>query len=403
MTEDKTKPLTGVVVLDLTSVVMGPYATQIMADLGATIFKIEGPGGDTTRHVGPGSEVGRSGTYLNLNRNKYGIGLDLKKPQAIAAVKQMAAKANVFMHSMRSDAIARLGLSYADLVEHNPGLIYVNGWGFGRSGPYEHKPSLDDIIQAATGIVGLTEEATGVANYVPTVLADKVSGLTILYAVLAALYAQKGTGRGVEIEVPMFESIASFLLCEHASGSIFNPARGRPVYTKSVSRMHHPFDTLDGRISVVLYTDKHWESFGRLVGVNDLLSRPSYATMSIRQEKIAEVYSFVATHLKTRRTEEWLIDFDAAGIPAMPVKRIDDLYDDPHLSAVSFFQDCERSNDGARRYPGTPVLFDGSRPAVRFEAPDLGEHNAFALTQLGISPDVIDELIACGALIGVAR
>jgi crotonobetainyl-CoA:carnitine CoA-transferase CaiB-like acyl-CoA transferase len=394
---DPAKPLAGVKILDLTSVVMGPYATQIMADLGATVFKIEGPEGDTTRRIGAGSEVGLGGTFLNLNRNKLGVGLDLKRPEARTALKRMLKSVDIFVHSMRAKAISRLGLSYADVADINPELIYVNGWGFGKAGPYEHKSSLDDVIQAASGMVGLVEEATGAANYVPTVLADKISGLTMLYAMLAALHGRQHTGKGVEVEVPMFESVASFLLCEHASDAVFDPPRGRPVYRKSVSRNHRPFGTLDGRISVVLFSDKQWKNFGKLVGVDDLLSRPSFATLSQRAKNPDEVYSFVAEQLRLRTTEQWQEALDEVGIPVMPIQTLDNLYQDDHLSSVGFFQPV--NHDGMRaRYPSTPVLFGGRRPQVITRAPALGQDNETALSRLGFDSDEIAALIESGAV-----
>lgn len=382
-------PLSGLVVLDLTAVVLGPLCTQIMADLGATVIKVEGPEGDSTRQIGPMPEKGMGGAFFNLNRGKKGICLDLKRPAARDALLRMIPKVDVFVHSMRPQAIRRLQLDFESLRDINPQLIHCSAWGFGQDGPYGSKAAYDDIIQAASGLVALTEISTGTANYTPTVIADKVAGLTLLYSCLAALNHRHRTGQGMEVEVPMFEVMANFMLAEHISGAIFSPPKGPPVYARQVSRSRRPFATRDGRISVIVYTDKQWAAFGRLVGVNDLLARPGFSSLTERTANIDTVYEFLGQHLKQRDTAAWMTTLDEAGIPAMPVNSTADLYEDPHLKSVGMFQDAEDPDFGTLRYPRQPTRFNGKMPDVRHRAPRLGENTEELLASFGLTREEI--------------
>ena len=240
-------PLAGVRVLDLTSVLMGPYATQIFADLGADVIKVEDPRGDTTRFLPPGPEPGRGAMFINLNRGKRSLALDLKQPAARAALLRLVKNTDVFLHSMRAGAINRLGLDYASVREANPDIIYANLYGFGRAGSYRDYPAYDDIVQAAAGLADLQSRLNGgEPAYLATVVADKVAGLTAAYAICAALYAREKGAGGQEIEVPMFETLVSFVCAEHLSGSLFDPPIGPPEYPRVVSAERRPYRTADG-------------------------------------------------------------------------------------------------------------------------------------------------------------
>src|SRR6478752_9617512 len=258
---DKTGPLVGVRVIDLTAMVMGPYCTQIMADMGADVIKVEPPAGDNTRYISVGPAPFMSGVYINVNRGKRAVVLDLTTDAGRTALRALIATADVFIHSMRSKAIAKLGFGYDDVAEINPSIVYTNCYGYGRRGPYRDLPAYDDTIQAECGIPAVQEQLTGEANYVGTIMADKVAGLTALYATMMALFHRERTGQGQEVEVPMFETMAAFMLVEHANGALFSPPLGPAAYPRAVTPNRRPYRTRDGYISALVYNDKQWTAF----------------------------------------------------------------------------------------------------------------------------------------------
>lgn len=393
-------PLAGVKVLDLTSVLMGPYATQIFADLGADVIKVEGPTGDTTRALPPGHDATRGGMFLNVNRGKRSLALDLKQPSARAALLKLAEGADVFIHSMRAQAIGRLGLDYAALRTANPKIIYANMYGFARSGPYRDYPAYDDIVQAASGLVDLQKRLSGgEPAYVATVLADKVSGLTGAYAVMAALYAREKTGAGQEIEIPMFETLVSFTMIEHLCGSLFQPPLGPPEYPRVTSESRRPYRTRDGHIGVMIYNDKHWRAFFAALGDPEWSRDPMFATMRSRTENIGAVLGRLADVMLTKTTAEWEALFREAEIPAMAIASTQDLLSDPHLVATGFW--TERETDaGALRFPGIPTGFMGTPGAIGDPGPALGADSLSILAEAGLGEAEIAAMQASGAVIG---
>jgi crotonobetainyl-CoA:carnitine CoA-transferase CaiB-like acyl-CoA transferase len=393
-------PLAGVKVLDLTSVLMGPYATQIFADLGADVIKVEGPSGDTTRALPPGHDATRGGMFLNVNRGKRSLALDLKQPSARAALLKLAEGADVFIHSMRAQAIGRLGLDYAALRTANPKIIYANMYGFARSGPYRDYPAYDDIVQAASGLVDLQKRLSGgEPAYVATVLADKVSGLTGAYAVMAALYAREKTGHGQEIEIPMFETLVSFTMIEHLCGSLFQPPLGPPEYPRVTSESRRPYRTRDGHIGVMIYNDKHWRAFFAALGDPEWSRDPMFATMRSRTENIGAVLGRLADVMLTKTTAEWEALFREAEIPAMAIASTQDLLSDPHLVATGFW--TERETDvGALRFPGIPTGFMGTPGAIGDPGPALGADSLSILAEAGLGEAEIAAMQASGAVIG---
>nr|WP_314075414.1 CoA transferase [uncultured Roseococcus sp.] len=275
--------LAGLRVLDLTAVLMGPFCTQILADHGAEVIKVEGPEGDTTRQLPVSRAPGMGAMFFNLNRGKRGISLDLKRPEGRAALLRLAESADVFIHAMRADAMTRLGLTYADLRAVNPRIIYANMYGFSRRGPYAAWPAYDDTIQAMSGMAALQGRMNGAPAYSATLVADKVSGLTALYAVLMALLHRNRTGEGQEIEVGMFETMANFVLTDHVNGALFDPPEGEPVYPRAASPHRRPYRTKDGWIAVLIYNDKHWRAFVELTGQPEWARDPRFSTLKIAQ------------------------------------------------------------------------------------------------------------------------
>jgi crotonobetainyl-CoA:carnitine CoA-transferase CaiB-like acyl-CoA transferase len=365
-------PLSGVRVVDLTAMVMGPYATQIMADNGADIIKVESPQGDDMRYVSAGPERGLSGVFVNTNRGKRSIMLDLRSDEGKAALRKLIETADVFVHSMRSKAIARLGFDYACVAAIKPDIIYVNGYGYGRRGPYADKPAYDDTIQAECGLPSVQEMINGEPGFVGTVMADKISGLHVLYATLMAMYHRAVTGQGQEVEVPMFESMASFMLAEHANGALFTPPAGPAYYPRVVSRRRKPYRTKDGYLAALVYNDKHWASF--MNAVRPDWADPKFDHLEARAAEIDYIYGKLADTFAGRTTAEWIALLDENHIPAAPLRTIADLMHNEHLEAVGFFETVD-SDCGPLRLPGNPVWFSKTPGAVQGPAPRLGAHN----------------------------
>ncbi|MBB4632409.1 CaiB/BaiF CoA transferase family protein [Sphingosinicella soli] len=392
-------PLQGVRILDLTSVLMGPYATQIFADLGADVIKIEGPAGDTTRYLPPGHDPARGGMFLNVNRGKRSLALDLKQPAAREVLLKLAANADVFVHSMRAQAIGRLGLDYKALRAANPRIVYANLYGFGRNGPYRDYPAYDDIVQAASGLVDLQARlSNGVPTYLSTVVADKVAGLTGTYAIIAALFARERTGLGQEIEVPMFETLVSFAMVEHLCGSIFEPPLGPPEYVRATSESRRPYRTSDGYIGVMIYNDKHWRAFFDVLGNPDWSRDPMFASMRSRTENITTVLAKLATVIEGRTTDEWLDLLRKAEIPATQIATLTDLLHDPHLMETGFWEERD-TQDGKLRFPGIPTHFSETPGAIGDAGPALGADSRDVLTEGGFTDAEIEALMESGAAI----
>ncbi|MGB7406057.1 MAG: CoA transferase [Pacificimonas sp.] len=392
-------PLAGIRVLDLTSVLMGPYATQIMGDLGADVIKVEGPTGDTTRHLPPGPEDGRGAMFMNVNRGKRSLALDLKQEVARAALLKLAETADVFVHSMRPGAIRRLGLDYAALKAANPDIIYANLWGFGQKGPLADKPAYDDIVQARAGIAELQgRQSGGGPRYLAHVVADKVTGITAVYAIIAALFGRERTGKGQEVEVPMFETLTSFTMVEHLTGALFDPPMGPTGYVRLLSPDRRPYRTKDGHIAVMVYTDRQWASFFDAVGNPDWSTKPCFASLSSRTKNIDEVLGHLAETLLTRTTAEWLALFETAQLPSGPVSSVDDLFEDEHLKAVGYWHEQD-TPDGRIRAPGVPTGFSETPGAVGEPGPRLGDHGSDILRAAGMDNAEIAALVKSGALI----
>jgi len=372
-------PLAGVTVIDLTAMVMGPYCTQIMADMGADVIKVEPPGGDNTRYVSEGPAPGMSGVFVNVNRGKRSVILDLRADEGKTALRKLVAKADVFIHSMRAKAITRLGFSYEQVAALNPSIVYTNCYGYGRRGPDRDQPAYDDTIQAECGLPAVQQLLTGEANYVGTIMADKVAGLTTLYATTMALFHRERTGEGQEVEVGMFETMASFMLVEHANGAIFEPPLGPANYHRAVAPNRRPYRTRDGCISALVYNDKHWSAF--MAAVKPSWASDEFDTLEKRALQINQVYGLLAETFMERTTAEWLELLRELHIPAAPLRSPDELFDSPHLNAVGFFETVQ-TDHGPVRFPGVPTWFSQTPGHVQGPAPALGEHTDEVLKSL---------------------
>ncbi|MEX3654290.1 MULTISPECIES: CaiB/BaiF CoA-transferase family protein [Mycolicibacterium] len=373
-------PLQGVRVIDLTAMVMGPYCTQIMADMGADVIKVETPAGDNTRYISVGPAAGMSGVFVNVNRGKRSVVLDLRTEQGKNDLRALIADADVFIHSMRAKAVSKLGFGYDDVAAINPGIVYTNCYGYGRRGPDADRPAYDDTIQAECGLPAVQQQLTGEASYVGTIMADKVAGLTALYATTMALFHRERTGEGQEVEVSMFETMASFMLVEHANGAMFDPPLGPAVYPRAVTPNRRPYETKDGHIAALIYNDKHWNAF--IDRVQPAWNTPDYATLEQRARQIDTVYGLLAQTLKERTTAEWLDLFAELEIPAAPMLTPDELFDNEHLNAVGLFETVDTPH-GPVRMPGVPTWFSRTPGRVTGYAPELGADTAEVLAELG--------------------
>jgi formyl-CoA transferase len=394
--------LEGVRIIDLTAVLLGPFATQHLADMGADVIKVEPPEGDLLRASGGamGRDKRMGPIYLAANRNKRSICLDLKKPSAVTVLRSMVKHADLFVHNSRPQAIERLGLGYEDLRKINPSIVYAYSLGYARQGPYGHKPAFDDLVQGVSGAAALQSRVDGLPpRFLPSLIADKTTGLHLAIAVLGALYHRQRTGEGQLIEVPMFETMASFWLTEHLFGATWRPSRGEMGYDRIINKFRHPFPTKDGYICALPYTDQHWITFFELAGRPDLAKERKFIDRLERAKHFSELYQVLDDLLKDKTTAEWLEMLDKADIPAMPVRTLEELTEDPHLRATGFFSERVHPTEGPIVTFASPLNFEKTKISFRRHAPRLGEDGVEVLREAGLSDAQIEALRTEGALV----
>jgi len=387
-----TGPLAGVRVLDLSSVVVGPYCTELLGDMGADVTKVEPPDGDVSRWIGPRHSEGMSAQFVNLNRNKRCVQLDLKDPRGREALLRLAGDADVFVTNMRRQALGRLGIGFGEIAAVRPDVVYCRIVGFGAESPHRDKPAIDDVIQAMSGIVALQEELTGNPSYVGMALADATCGLIALSGILAALYRRAESGAGEEIEVPMYDAMASFVLSTHMSGTIFNPPLGPPVYPRSVAPNRRPWRTSDGVLCVAPYSDAQWRRFLAIVGREDLLSDARFATVFDRSHHLDELYALVEPLIAQWTTRGLSLELEASDIPYAPVQSTSDVVADVSLWAAGLFQQVSHPTEGTLNLVANPIRF-ASRPCNLHRLPGrLGQDTRAVLTEAGFDEQEVDAL-----------
>ena len=389
-------PLAGVRVLDVTTVVLGPWAAQTLGDMGADVIKVEPPEGDTTRRLGPARHPGMGAFYLACNRNKRSLVLDLKQTAGRAALLRLAATADVILHNFRPGPAARLGLEYEPFRAVNPRLVYCATYGFRARGPYGTKPAYDDVIQAAAGLASLQTSLVGEPRYMPTIVADKTSSLAVLSAVLSALFHRERTGEGQAIEVPMFETVVAYVMVEHLYGETFVPPIDTAGYKRILNRWRRPFRTTDGYLAVLPYTDADWRAFFALAGRTDLQTDSRFLTLEARLANIEALYEELAKIIAGRSSAEWLEALDRASVPAMVVNTLETLLVDPQLEATGFWKIVEHPTEGTLRVPDIPTTYSRTPAEIRRLPPRLGEHSREVLREAGFSEAEVDDLRASG-------
>lgn len=362
-------PLDGIKIVDLTTVIAGPYATQTLGDMGADVLKVEPPGGDIMRAPGPARSPGMGAAFLNCNRNKHSIALDMKSPEDLAHLRALIAHADIFIHNMRMEAARRYGLDPETLLAGHPRLIYCAIVGFGQDGPYRDRPAYDDVIQAASGWAALAERSGDAPAYAPTIVADKTTALFAVGAINAALYHRAVTGEGQAIEVPMFEAMVSFLAVEHLGGRSFAPALGPSGYSRVLSRHRRPYRTADGFIAVMPYTAAHWHALFQAAGREDWAAEPALSDGAARAAMIDTLYERLAECLLHRPSAEWLAILDRIDVPCSAINTLDDLLDDPHLKATGFFETVEHPTEGRLVTTKPPIRFSRTPCAITKQAP----------------------------------
>jgi crotonobetainyl-CoA:carnitine CoA-transferase CaiB-like acyl-CoA transferase len=391
-------PLQGVRVLDLSTVLMGPFSTQILADLGAEVIKVEPPEGDVTRQLWPYRNRGMGHMFMSVNRNKRSVVLDLKRAEARDAVLALARAADVLVYNIRPQAMARLRLSYEELCEANPRIIYVGAFGYSQRGPYAAKPAYEDLIQGAVGLPSLFQvQGAEEPHYAPINLVDRAVGMQIASAVNAALYFREKSGKGQRIDIPMFEHMLPLVMGEHLAGAGFEPRVAGPGYARILDPDRRPFRTLDGHVCILIYNDKQWRAFFELVGKPALMDDTRFANAAARSQNYAATNALLCEEIAARSTAEWLEAFERADIPAQRMNDLEDILADPHLAAIGYFTEREHPTEGRIRTMAVPSEWSESPPEYRSHAPVLGQHTREVLREAGLGEEAIEAMLASGA------
>ncbi|MEJ6770698.1 MAG: CoA transferase [Paracoccaceae bacterium] len=392
-------PLAGIKILDLSTMILGPLATQYLGYMGADIIKIEAPSGDLTRQIGPRKSPNMSAFFLNSNINKRSIVLDLKNSASKPALRRMIADSDVVFHSIRRAAAGRLGLLYDDLAAINPKILFCHVTGFLNDGLYSERPAYDDVGQALSGLASMMTSVAGEPRYVPNIMADKVTAIHAAYAVAIGLFHRERTGVGQEICVPMMETMVGFNLVEHMWGKMFEPPLGEMGYEPIRQSSRRPCKTTDGYICIMPYTDAHWREFFALADAVELLEKPMFANFAGRQANIMRVWEEVQTQVAKKSTATWFSLLETSDIPYAPVNSMDDLLVEPHLESVEFWNMVDHPSEGQLRVPNHPMKMSKSPAALHRLPPRLGEQTIEILGEFGFGATEINELIKSGAAI----
>jgi len=389
-------PLQGIRVIDMTTMLLGPYATQIMGDLGADIIKVEPPQGDGRRTFGPSVNPLMTSQHLHVNRSKRSIVMDLKQAAGREALLILCKTADVLVHNMRSQAMRKLNLTYSDITKVNPRIVYCGAFGYGNAGPYADRPAYDDLIQGLVAIPYLNKQMGGGAAYVPLNICDRNCGMAMTYNVLAALLARERTGEGQEIEVTMFETMAEYVLSEHMWGRTFVPAIDDMGATRLFDR--RPLTTKDGYITVQASSDAQFERFIKVIGRAELKDLERFSHRAIRYKHLPELFDIFDAELSKKTTSEWADLLMSVDVPFAPIHTLESLMDDPHLREIGFIKTIEHPSEGKIRSFAVTSRWSKTAPENERHAPLLGEHTLEILHEAGFTANDIEALAASGAV-----
>lgn len=393
-------PLTGVRVIDITSVFMGPSATQMLGDLGADVVKVESPQGDVVRGIGPQGQRKMGPLFLAMNRNKRSIALDLKTPDGREALIDLVRGADVLTYNVRPQAMARLGLGYETLAPVNPRLIYAGMFGFSQRGRYAASAAFDDLIQAACALPQAMALSSGdIPRYLPITIADRSVGLYAFGVIAAALYGRERSGRGQRVDIPMFETMVPQVLGDHLYGQTFVPPQGDFGYPRLLSPQRRPYATRDGHVCCLIYTDQQWRAFLNAIGQGDLFTTdPRFADIRARTQNIDALYAMVSDEIGRHSTAELQTRLADTDIPVFPMHTFDSLLQDAHLDDIGFFSTVQHPDVGTIRQMAVPSEWSETPPGEALPAPRLGQHGCEVLREIGYDAARIDALLASGAL-----
>ena len=387
------RPLEGITILDLSSILMVPYCTRILADLGADVIKIESLVGDNTRYIGPYENKSMGAVFLNLNRNKKSVSIDLKTLKGKEIIFKLIKKSDVFISNIRKSALSRLGFDHKTFLKYNDKIITAFAVGFSSNGPYRDLPAYDDIIQAASGMASYQEAYSDQPSYTSGATADKATGLMLALSVVSSLFKRNKDNKDLEVEVPMFETMVDFTLVEHLYGYNFLPPKDEPVYPRQSSPNRKPYKTKDGFIAVLPYNDEQWLRFLKFINKEHLIKTKKFSTLENRNKNVDELYSLLVKELKKEKTNFWIKKLREIDIPSMKVNKPKDLFIDEHLKKTNFFKTYKHSTEGDLMYPRLPVYFNNERDnESEFEAPNLGNKTKEILIDLGYDKNEIENL-----------
>ena len=392
-----TGPLAGIRVIDLTINILGPLAAQILGDMGADVIKIEAPEGDPMRYSGLSKHAGMASLFMNTNRNKRSVVLDLKRAAPLEALLRLAETADVFMHSMRPQTAERLGVSDAALRARHPRIIYACGPGYRSDGPQRDRPAFDDVIQGESGLAAMVGRSAGEPRYTPMIIADKLCGNVLASAIGMALFSRERTGHGQEVSVPMLETMLSFNLVEHLWTNFFESGRDDLGYARIFSPHRKPYATRDGHICMLAVSDNQWRRLFGVIGRPELGADARFAEIKARTSNISELYGILAAEIKRKTTAEWQALLDAADLPNGAVNDFSGMAENPYLDTTGFFRHYEHPSEGAMVTTAIPVQFGSTPGSLRLPPPRLGEHTEAVLRDIGYADAGIHEVISAVA------